>query len=90
MDLSLVRGKGIEMVRQLRARCPEMKLILLSVHDEPRVCEAALDAGANGFVLKRAIATDLLPAVDAVLAGQQYVSEGVVRHKPGPGGPARP
>jgi len=83
VDLSLVRGKGIQMVRRLRARCPDLKLILLSVHDESRVSDAALAAGADGFVLKRALATDLLPAVDAVLGGQRYVSAGVGRHKRG-------
>ena len=51
-----------------------MKLIVVSVHDEPGVSRAALEAGAHGFVLKRAIATDLLLAVDAVFAGQHYVS----------------
>jgi two-component system secretion response regulator SsrB len=51
-----------------------MKLIVVSVHDEPSASRLVLEAGANGFVLKRAIATDLLPAVDAVLAGQRYVS----------------
>jgi DNA-binding NarL/FixJ family response regulator len=51
-----------------------MKLILLSVHDEPTVREAAKIAGADAFVLKRSIAKDLLPAIDAVRAGQWYVS----------------
>lgn len=69
VDLSLARGKGLQWVPQLRACCPGLKLIVLSVHDEPAVREAALQAGADGFVLKRAVATDLLPAVDAVLAG---------------------
>ena len=45
-----------------------MKLVVLSVHDEPSVRRAAMDAGADGFVLTRAIATDLLPTVEAVLA----------------------
>jgi len=41
-------------------------VIVLSVHDEQSVRRAAMDAGADAFVLKRAIATDLLPAVDRV------------------------
>ena len=41
-------------------------MIVLSVHDEPSVRRAAMEAGADAFVLKREIATDLLPAVDAV------------------------
>lgn len=74
VDFSLTRGEEIGLVRRLRARCPIMKLIVVSVHDEPSVSRSALAAGADGFVLQRAIATDLLPAVDAVLAGQRYVS----------------
>ena len=74
VDLSLTRGEGLAMVRRFRARCPEVKLIVISVLDEPSVSHSALEAGANGFVLKRTIATDMLPAVDAVLAGQPYVS----------------
>ena len=77
VDLSLAPGEGLAMIRRLRARCPELKLIVISVLDEPTVSRSALGAGASGFVLKRSIATDMLDAVDAVLAGQLYVSPGV-------------
>jgi two-component system secretion response regulator SsrB len=46
-----------------------LRVVVLSVHDERSVRRAAMDAGADAFVLKRAIATDLLPAVDAVRRG---------------------
>ena len=46
-----------------------MELIIVSVYDDPRVSRSVLEAGADGFVAKRAIATDLLAAADAVLAG---------------------
>jgi DNA-binding NarL/FixJ family response regulator len=74
VDLALSRGNGLELVRQFRDRCPEMKLIIVSVHDQPSVSRSILEAGAHGFVARRAIATDLLAATDAVLAGQRYVS----------------
>ena len=79
IDLSLTRGDGIGMIRRFRARFPKTKMIVISVLDEPSVSKAALEAGTNGFVLKRAIATDLLPAVDAVVAGQCYVSPRVLQ-----------
>ena len=66
VDLSLSREQGLGWLRALRERCPDMRVIVLSVHDEPAVRRAALDAGADAFVLKRAIATDLLPAVESV------------------------
>jgi DNA-binding NarL/FixJ family response regulator len=75
VDLSLTPGQGL--VHRLRARFPDLKLIVVAIHDESEVARSALDAGANGFVLKRAIATDLFAAVDAVLEGQRYVSPGV-------------
>lgn len=80
VDLTLARTDGIGVVRRLRARCPDLKLILLSVHDEEAVCRAAQEAGANALVLKRAVATDLLPAIDAVLAGHDFLSPGLEPH----------
>ncbi|HEY5913278.1 MAG TPA: response regulator transcription factor [Verrucomicrobiae bacterium] len=73
-DLSLARADNLGWLRQLRISCPKTKLIVLSVHDEPSVCARALEAGADGFVFKRAIATDLLPGLDVVMRGKQYVS----------------
>jgi two-component system secretion response regulator SsrB len=66
VDLSLAQGRSLDWLRALKKRCPGLKLIVLSVHDEPTVRHAALEAGADEFVLKRAIVTDLLPAVDRV------------------------
>jgi two-component system secretion response regulator SsrB len=83
VDLSLSQGDGLGLLRRLRSLCPKLKLIAISVHDEVTVSQSALKAGANGFVLKRAIATDLLSAVDAVLLGERYVSPAVLRMTPG-------
>jgi two-component system secretion response regulator SsrB len=76
VDLSLAPGEGLQWLARLRSSYLEMKLILLSVHDQPSVCRSALEGGADAFVLKRALATDLLAAIDAVRAGQRYVSPG--------------
>jgi len=74
IDLSLAAGHLQRMVRALRERAPGAKILLISVHDEPAVVAAASAAGADGLVLKRAIATDLFEAIDAILAGNCYVS----------------
>lgn len=68
VDLSLTPGASLHWLRDLRQRCPGLRVIVLSVHDEPGVRRAAVTAGADGFVLKRALATDLLPTIEAVLA----------------------
>jgi two-component system secretion response regulator SsrB len=70
VDLSLARDGGLDWLTAVRERCPGLKVIALSVHDEQAVRRAAMAAGADAFVLKRAIATDLLPAV-ARVRGEQ-------------------
>ena len=71
VDLSLAREPGLGWLRAIRERCPDLKIVVLSVHDEQSVRRAAMDAGADAFVLKRAIATDLLAAVERVRGGRQ-------------------
>lgn len=73
-DLSLVPGDSLGFVHRLRARAGGAKLMLLSVHDEPTVARSAIAAGADGVILTRALATDLLAGVDSVLRGESYVS----------------
>jgi DNA-binding NarL/FixJ family response regulator len=69
VDLSLAQGRGLDWLRTVRERCPGLKVIVLSIHDEETVRRAALEAGADAFVLKRNIATDLLPAIARAGAG---------------------
>lgn len=77
-DLSMFHSESLNWIARLREDNPHLRLIVLSVHDEPVVCRAAMTAGANGFVLKRDIATDLLSAVEAALADRQYISAGAL------------
>ena len=70
-----VRG----LLERIRARASNAKVLLLSVHDERTVAEAAIASGADAVVLKRCLATDLLLAVDAVRAGGHYISPGLSR-----------
>ena len=79
VDLSLSAGDLIGLLRRIGARAPGVKVLLLSVHDERTVAESAVTAGADAVVLKRCLATDLMPAVDAVIAGQRYLSPGIAK-----------
>ena len=66
VDLSLAQHRNLDWLHALRHDCPDLKVIVLSVHDEQSVRDAVMRAGADAFVLKRAIATDLLGVVDAL------------------------
>lgn len=74
-DLSIARDGGLDWLRRLRRANPETKVVAVSFHEEPAVQRAAREAGCDGFVLTRAIATDLLPTLESVLArsgGEAY------------------
>ena len=73
-DLSLARGDSLAFVRRLRQRAGDSKVLMLSVHDEPSVARSAIAAGADGVVLKRAIATDLLAGIETLLGRSHFVS----------------
>jgi len=77
VDLALAGGNWLQLLRTLRESSPASKLIVLSMYDEISVVRAAMGAGVNGFVLKRAIATDMLDAIAAVLRGESYVSPSI-------------
>jgi two-component system secretion response regulator SsrB len=79
VDVTLAQGDIAGLVGRVLARSPGSKVVLLTVHDTSTVVDAARHAGAHAVVLKRAIATDLLPAVDAVHAGRDFVSPAICK-----------
>ena len=75
VDLTLGRGSGIDLIKDLRRVHPAVSVVVLSMHDEPFYAERALRAGARGYVVKREATKKVLAAVRAVLAGSLYVNE---------------
>ena len=63
------RGVNVNIIKHVRAECPELKIIILSVHDDPVVIREVMAAGAAGYVLKSRAATDLIPVIERVLVG---------------------
>lgn len=77
LDITLGGPDGLEVLKQLRARDPELPVLVLSMHDEAIYAERALRAGASGYIMKQE-ATDLvLTAIRRILSGQVYVPERV-------------
>ncbi len=77
-DLSLPVTMEVNIARRLKKKFPGVKLIILSIHDEGAAVGECLVAGASGFVLKRTAVNDLIPAVEAVMKGDIYMSPSVV------------
>ena len=76
VDLALARGDLSSLMESLRARAPETRVLFLSMHDEETVAAYVMAAGADGFVLARDVASELLPAIDTLLTGGRHVPHG--------------
>jgi len=74
LDIGLPTINGIEAARRILQFAPETKIIFVSEQQSPDIVEEALRTGADGYVVKSKAATELLPAVEAVLQGKQFVS----------------
>ena len=73
MDVAMQDQNGIEATRQIRAACPNVKVLALSSHSDARYVTAMLDAGACGYVLKANAYDDLRRALDAARRGRSYL-----------------
>jgi len=77
LDISLPRLSGIETARRIREVSPGCKVIFLTTYLHPEIVQAALEAGGCGYVHKEDAATELLPSLESVLVGKQYLSRSV-------------
>lgn len=74
LDVSMPQVSGIEALIQLKAKQPDARAVVLTMHADPHLASEALKAGAAGVVLKESTGDELLTALDAVLNGRTYLT----------------
>ena len=77
MDVSMPELNGVQATSELRQRCPEVRVLALTVHEERSALRELIEAGARGYVLKRSAAEDLVHAVQVVARGDVYLDPSV-------------
>jgi two-component system, NarL family, response regulator NreC len=77
MDLSMPRMDGIEAIREIKKQGLKTKVLVLTVHKTEEYIIAALEAGADGYLLKDATHTELINAVQIILNGRRYLCPGI-------------
>src|ERR1035438_2766386 len=75
VDIALKDSSGIELIKDLKQSCPQVAVLVLSMHEESHYAERALRAGARGYVMKRETTRKVIAAIRQVLAGKLCVSE---------------
>jgi two-component system response regulator NreC len=91
LDLNMPGPSSIEAIPELRRLSPKTHVLVLTMQDDPAYARAALQAGADGYVLKESAERELVRAVRAVAEGQTYLNPGLgARIARGPVEPERP
>ena len=78
VDVSMPIVSGFEVASRLKRRGSKAKVVFLSIHEDVDFVRAAYDAGGSAYVIKRRMASDLLKAIRAVLAGRTFTSSTVL------------
>jgi len=89
LDLGLPKLNGIEAARQIRERSATSKILIVSQESSADIAHEAFSTGVLGYVVKGSAGSELLPAVEAVLRGEQFISACLplsTEYAQGPGG----
>lgn len=79
MDIAMPMLNGLEATRQIKKQHPEVKVLVLTMYDHEEYFRQLLEAGASGYIIKRAAAGELVAAIRAVYNGQAVLSPAITR-----------
>ena len=74
LDLTMPGGSGLKTLEGLRLACPQTRVLVLTMHEDPSYLRAALAAGASGYVVKSAVDAELLAAIRSIAQGRTFVT----------------
>jgi two-component system response regulator NreC len=79
LDLSMPDLDGISVTRKIKPKFPNLKILILTLHEDEALLKEAIKAGAAGYILKRAAEAELISAIHTILRGELYVDPSMVR-----------
>jgi PAS domain S-box-containing protein len=79
MDVSMPKLNGLDATREIQRFLPQAAVLVLSQHDSPEMMRQALNAGAKGYVVKSAIAANLVSGIDKVRSGELFFDASAVK-----------
>ena len=79
LDISMPDLGGIEVTRRLKELLPNVRVLILTVHEDESLLQEAIQAGASGYIVKRAVESELIDAIRAVWRGDLYIHPAMTR-----------
>jgi two-component system, NarL family, invasion response regulator UvrY len=78
LDIGLPDRNGLDALKEIKAMCPEMPVLIMSMHSEGQYVLKALQEGASGYVAKEGAAEEVVEAIRQVVHGGRYISSSLV------------
>jgi two-component system response regulator NreC len=79
LDISMPDLDGISVTKKIKSQFPDLRILILTVHEDEALLREAIRVGAAGYILKRAAETELIAAIRAIIGGDLYVDPSMVR-----------
>ena len=79
LDITLAKANGIEVLKNLRVHFPELKVLMLSMHDENLYAMRSVRAGAHGYIMKMSATEEVVAAIRRILGGEIYLSPRIAK-----------
>ena len=82
VDMLLKNTTGIQLTKSLKSKCPDVRVLIFSMSDEPYYIKHAFQAGAQGYITKEEVADEIINAIRQLLDGKIYLSDCVAQKFP--------
>jgi len=79
LDISMPDMSGIQVAHKLKTLLPQSRTLILTIHEDEALLREAIQAGASGYIIKRAAETELITAIRAVSRGEMYIHSALMR-----------
>jgi DNA-binding NarL/FixJ family response regulator len=79
LDVSMPDMDGIAVTKKLKPDFPELRILILTIHEDEALVREAIKAGASGYILKRAAESELVSAIGVLMRGDMYVDPALLR-----------
>ncbi|HKZ55855.1 MAG TPA: response regulator transcription factor [Anaerolineales bacterium] len=79
LDLSMPDLDGIAVTKKIKPRFPDVRILILTIHEDQAMLREAIRAGASGYILKRAAEGELISAIHVIMRGDMYIDPAMVR-----------
>jgi DNA-binding NarL/FixJ family response regulator len=75
LDINLPDGNGVDFCTEIKQKCPNLKVLILTTHNEYSIAKRVMDNGASGYILKNALSEEVIIGIETVMSGKIFLCD---------------